>query len=236
MIGIVVPAHNEEGVIVDCLACIQRCARHPQLLGEPVEVVVVADACTDETRALAVRQGVVAMAIDARNVGRARATGAQLLLSGGARWLAFADADTLVSDRWLVERLALEAEAVCGTVAVEDWTPHGEHADLLRWHFGETYTDADEHRHVHGGNLGISAAAYLRVGGFKELACSEDVALVEALKAAGVRIAWSARPRVTTSARRAARASGGFADALIQAVNRRLQAALLGATATVAAA
>jgi len=119
MIGIVVPAHNEEDVIVDCLDCIQRCAQHPQLLGEAVEVVVVADACTDNTRSLAARQGVVAMAIDARNVGRARAAGAQWLLDRGARWLAFTDADTLVSAEWLVEQLAIGADAVCGTVGVD---------------------------------------------------------------------------------------------------------------------
>lgn len=54
------------------------------------------------------------------------------------------------------------------------------------------------------------------------MACSEDVALVRSLEAVGAKIAWSARPRVTTSARRLARASGGFADALIHAVNWRL--------------
>lgn len=139
MIGIVVPAHDEAAEIVECLTCIQRCAQHPRLQGEVVEVVVVADVCTDETLSLAAQQGAVTLEIHARNVGRARAAGAQLMLDKGARWLAFTDADTLVSEGWLVEQIALEADAVCGTVAVEDWTPHGEHADLVRWHFRQTY-------------------------------------------------------------------------------------------------
>ena len=226
MIGIVVPAHNEAAVIVDCLAAIRRCAQRTQAFGEVVEVVVVADACTDGTRSLAAGQGVLILEIDARNVGCARATGAQLMLDRGARWLAFTDADTRVSEEWLIEQLALETDAVCGTVAVEDWTPHGEYADLLCWHFEQTYTDADNHRHVHGANLGVSAVAYRRAGGFQDLACSEDVALVEALEATGARIAWSACPRVTTSARRTARASGGFADALINALNGSLEKSL----------
>ena len=109
-------------------------------------------------------------------------------------------------------------------MAVEDWTPHGAQAELLRWHFGQTYFDVDAHRHIHGANLGVSAAAYRRAGGFRNLARSEDVDLVHALEATGAHIAWSSRPRVTTSARRVARASGGFADALIQAVAQRLAA------------
>ncbi|RYY84013.1 MAG: glycosyltransferase family 2 protein, partial [Comamonadaceae bacterium] len=74
------------------------------------------------------------------------------------------------------------------------------------------------HRHVHGANLGVSATAYRRAGGFPALACSEDVALVEALKAMGANIAWSAAPRVSTSARANARARGGFGDTLLAVI------------------
>lgn len=221
MIGIVIPAHNEGDVIGRCVLGALAAAQNDRLEGEAVEVVVVADACTDGTVASAVRAGGATLAIHARNVGVARAAGADWLLARGARWLAFTDADTVVSPDWLAEQLALGADAVCGTVGVEDWTPHGEHADFLRRHFAQTYFDVDAHRHIHGANFGVSAEAYLRAGGFPSLACSEDVALVRALEATGARIAWSARPRVTTSARRAARASGGFADALIHAVAQR---------------
>lgn len=89
---------------------------------------------------------------------------------------------------------------------------------MLCTHFARTYTDADDHRHIHGANLGLSAAAYHMAGGFPALACSEDVALVESLLEAGVSIAWSAAPRVVTSARIHARAIGGFADTLAEVV------------------
>ena len=80
------------------------------------------------------------------------------------------------------------------------------------------YTDADGHRHIHSANLGVSADAYARAGGFEQLACSEDVALVDALQRSGARFAWSAAPRVATSARRDAKARGGFGDTLLRYV------------------
>jgi hypothetical protein len=61
----------------------------------------------------------------------------------------------------------------------------------------------------------VSAEAYHRVGGFEPLASREDVALVMALQAVGARIAWSAAPRVVTSARKAFRAPGGFGATLL---------------------
>ena len=225
MLGIVIPAHNEQQAIADCLAAALAASRNPRLLEEAVTLVVVADSCCDDTGAIAVAHGVEVLRVDARNVGVARAMGAEWLLERGARWLAFTDADTCVSADWLAEQLDLEADVVCGTVGVDDWTPHGENAALIHLHFSETYFDVDGHRHIHGANLGVSAEAYRRAGGFPKLACSEDVAFVEALQSCGASIAWSARPRVTTSARRQARAVGGFSDALIDAVAHRLAAA-----------
>ncbi len=222
MLGIVIPAHNEQAVILDCLVAAKKAALHPRLHGEAVEILVVLDHCTDLTAVHVTESEVYSLEIQARNVGVARALGAQALLARGARWLAFTDADTQVAPDWLAEQLALEADAVCGTVEVADWSAHGTHAELLRWHFAQTYTDADDHRHIHGANLGVSAAAYRAAGGFQHLACSEDVALIEALQTSGARIAWSARPRVITSARRVARAQGGFADALMNALAERL--------------
>jgi glycosyltransferase involved in cell wall biosynthesis len=214
MIGIVIPAHNEQQCLADCLASILTSAAHPALCGEPVSILMVLDACTDDSEAIATSMGVATLPIWARNVGCARAAGADRLLAEGARWLAFTDADTVVSPDWLFAQLSLGADAVCGTVSVLDWAPHGSNIDTVRARFSENYTDADGHRHIHGANMGVSAPAYRLVGGFPPLATSEDVALVEALSAAGARIAWSCVPRVVTSARLDARATGGFGDTL----------------------
>lgn len=224
MIGIVIPAHNEELYLDQCLRAARVAAASPGLHGEPVHITVALDSCTDASRAIVERhaaQAAAACAIDclcvnARNVGVTRAAGARHLLERGARWLAFTDADTLVSPDWLTQQLRLDVDVVCGTVAVGDWSPHRGDAALLSRYFHDSYTDADGHRHIHGANLGVSAAAYERAGGFAPLACSEDVALVTALQASGARFAWSAAPRVTTSARRDARARGGFGDTLLR--------------------
>lgn len=211
MIAIVVPAHNEEIYIDACLQSLLRAASHPELNSEKVDITVVLDACTDLTAQRVQSAGIKTLVTQARNVGHARRLGAEHALTGGARWLAFTDADTVVSSSWLVDQLALMADAVCGTVAVNDWGVYGQR---MRRHFELTYTDADGHRHVHGANLGVCAHAYQRAGGFATLQSGEDVALVEALKHIGAHIAWSRKPRVFTSVRTNFRAPDGFGQTL----------------------
>lgn len=223
MIGVAIPAHNEEACLPACLAALLRAARHPELHGEAVAVCVVLDACDDDSQAIVRRhQSPFAasgctldfLEITARQVGAARAAGARHLLARGARWLAFTDADTRVSPQWLAAQIALDADVVCGSVAIDDWTPHAAMATMVSAHFDTHYQDREGHRHIHGANLGVSAPAYLAAGGFSCVSCHEDVLLVQALEKTGARFAWSALPRVTTSARLDARARGGFGDTL----------------------
>jgi glycosyltransferase involved in cell wall biosynthesis len=211
MIGVVIPAHNEQALIADCVDSVRRAARCSQLLGEDVQIVVVLDHCHDLTGERARRHGALTLPINDHNVGRARAAGAAWMISQGARWLAFTDADSVVAPQWLSAQLALQCDAVCGTVCVKEWAGYGER---MRRHFDATYTDADNHRHIHGANLGVSTAAYRRAGGFQPLRSREDVALVARLAEVGASIAWSARPRVVTSARTTFRAPGGFGATL----------------------
>ncbi|SAK39576.1 Glycosyl transferase family 2 [Caballeronia glebae] len=219
MLAIVIPAHNEAAHIGACVAAARRAADHHQLLGEAARVIVVADSCSDETADIARALGAQVSCIEARNVGIARAHGAQEALALGARWLAFTDADTTVAEDWLVRQLDCCADAVCGVIGVHDWSPH---IGAVREHFGRTYTDADGHRHIHGANMGVSAQAYVRAGGFAPLESSEDVALVEALMATGARIEWSASPRVLTSVRTDFRAKKGFGATLLEVSRRYL--------------
>lgn len=211
MIGVVIPAHNEERLLAACLASVHCAASHPSLQAEAVHTLVVLDGCTDTSAQIVMDLGVDALTIDARNVGVARAAGAQAVLARGARWLAFTDADSRVTPDWLVAQLALGADAVCGPVSVDDWS---NLAPSLRGKWARRYCDADGHRHIHGANLGVAAHAYRRAGGFPPLACSEDVALVDLLIATGATLAWSAAPRVVTSGRLDARVRGGFGDTL----------------------
>ena len=211
MIGVIVPVHNEEGCLAACLQAVARAATCPGLRGEAVLAIVVLDACQDRSADIAAEHGVRTLCIAARNVGVARAAGAARALALGMRWLAFTDADTIVSPDWLSTQLQLGTDAVCGCVRIEDWQDNGE---PVRQRYLERYCEQDGHRHIHGANLGVAAYAYVRCGGFPPLQSSEDVALVRALQASGASIARSAAPRVVTSARRHARVRDGFAGYL----------------------
>ena len=213
MIGILIPAHNEEALLDESLSAALRASKHGLLAGEPVEVLVVLDSCTDRSAHIVSQYPVLSLHIEARNVGQARAAGAQHV-AGARRTL-----DLLLPTPTVVSPMtgwwrswASGADAVCGTVTVERWHESFDEAAQIRYH--RHYRACDGHRHIHGANLGISADAYRWAGGFKPLACDEDVQLVRELELAGANIAWSHRPQVLTSARLDSRARGGFGDYL----------------------
>lgn len=216
--GVVVPAHNEEELLPACLAALRKAAG---AAGVPVRLLVVADACTDETAAVAAACGAEVIRIRARNVGAARAAGLARLLrwTGGtdpaAVWLATTDADTVVPPGWLRRQLGYAGQGwdvVLGTVTVTDWAGHPAHLPAVfvaMYEFGE-----GPHPHVHGANLGIRASAYLAAGGFRPLRTAEDHALLAAATEAGCQVIQAADITVETSARRQARAPRGFSHAL----------------------
>ena len=222
-VGVVIPAHDEEDLLPSCLAAV-RLAAAP-LAGIPVHVVVVADACTDRTAGLARAGGAAVLAIEARNVGTARAAGvAEVLRRTGpvdpaTVWLAMTDADTLVPPGWLTRQLSYAEDgwdAVVGTITVNDWRQYPAEVPPLFQQLYRTASPADgeAHPHVHGANLGFSAAAYLAAGGFGPARTAEDHALVNALAAAGRRVLRTTAVSVVTSARRRARAPHGFSQLL----------------------
>ncbi|OQR30172.1 glycosyl transferase [Pseudomonas sp. Bc-h] len=211
MIGIIVPAHNEQDFLDDCIKSLIAAASHQELKGEVVEILIVLDDCSDDSALIAHAHGVLTHSCQHRNVGMTRAAGAKLMIERGARWLAFTDADSVVPYAWLADQVAFEADAVCGIVHVNDWS---EHPEQVRTRYDSLYRPVDDHRHIHGANLGVSSIAYQRAGGFKALAAHEDVHLVEDLQRTGARIVWTARNSVSTSARKHCRCKEGFGDYL----------------------
>ena len=209
MIGVVIPVHNEEKLLGDCLDAIRRAAMDPLLDAEPIEVVVVLDACTDSSSAIAIQHKAQIVSLNARCVGAARSLGASLALDNGARWVAFTDADTIVPLNWLSMQLDLYADATCGQVAIEDWSayPPGVRERFLMDYSMDT-------RHIHGANLGISAAAYRTTEGFAALKVGEDAALVSSLLERKADVRFAGAPRVSTSARWESTIDGGFAAML----------------------
>jgi glycosyltransferase involved in cell wall biosynthesis len=183
-IAIVIPARDEEDGIAPCLDSVfaamsrVRCRR--------CVIVVVDDGSTDRTAAIARARlrdeaGLV-VSRDGANVGRARADGVAHALaapapapaSASSIWLAFTDADTVVPSDWLSHQLdwrARGADAVAGVVRLPaaDRAAHAAYeATYARgvWRHG--------HRHVHGANMGMTAAAYQSAGGFASLRVGED--------------------------------------------------------------
>lgn len=71
-LAVVVPAHNEQDLLPACLYSLAVAAAR---LPVTVELIVVADACTDDTAALAAAAGTTVLTTTARNVGKARAAG-----------------------------------------------------------------------------------------------------------------------------------------------------------------
>lgn len=212
MIGILIPVHNEEALLAECLEAVLVAASHPGLEGEPVQILAVLDSCTDRSASIAGAYPVQCVDVQARNVGHARGVGARHLLNQGVRWISCTDADSRVAPDWLVAQLALGTDAVCGTVTVDRWGEGFDPSAQIR--YLQAYRAGDGHRHIHGANLGVSADAYLRAGGFEPLVCDEDVQLVQQLERCGATIAWSHSPQVITSARLECRAPGGFGDYL----------------------
>jgi len=211
MIGIVIPAHNEERYISQCLESVLLAVEHPSLKDQLVEILVVLDDCSDSTEAMVAAMGIQSIGVSFQNVGKTRAVGAEQLLKAGARWLAFTDADTVVPPDWLARQIEFDADAVCGTVEVDSWREYGE---AVRTQYLALYQFIENHRHIHGANLGLSAEAYQNAGGFKHLMAHEDVQLVADLERIGARIVWTATNPVLTSARRDYKCRGGFGDYL----------------------
>ncbi|AWH53559.1 glycosyl transferase [Stenotrophomonas sp. ESTM1D_MKCIP4_1] len=211
MIGVLVPAHNEAEHLAACLRSLAVAAAHPGLAGEAVQVIVALDACTDGSSDVCSRSGAETVDLQARCVGAARSAAAGLLIERGASWLASTDADSTVPADWLVAQRSAGADVFCGVVDLGEVPPPQV---WLRSCFRQGERWGEGHGRVHGANMGVSTAAYLRAGGFSALRCSEDVDLLHRLHADGASICWAGAPVVTTSARMVGRAAGGFADHL----------------------
>jgi GT2 family glycosyltransferase len=196
-IGVVVPVHNDEQALEQCLDALDIAVSRVTV---PVTVIAVLDACTDDSAAV-VRgfpaAGTETIVIDAGQVGFARAAGMTELLrrhGESGTWLATTDGDSIVPSNWLTAQLRhadAGARVVAGTVRVDG---------------GRGRTDGARARkmdpRLHGANLSFAAAAYCATDGFQPVGCDGDVLLVEAFKANGEPIAWAIDLPVVTSSRR----------------------------------
>jgi GT2 family glycosyltransferase len=214
----VIPAHNELPYLSACLRAVVTATLCVPI---PVLVVVVLDSTDDGSAELAGQFGpdVHFISVDAHNVGAARAAGfgyaRSLCAQDDECWYATSDADSRVDPGWLIHQLQVGADMMLGVVRVANWR---QHSPELANHYVQQYEagPTDRHEHIHGANMGFSARAYWRVGGFRALPNGEDVDLVERFESAGYRIHRDPELSVVTSARVRGRAPGGFAQHLRQ--------------------
>ncbi|GAA5014610.1 glycosyltransferase family A protein [Acinetobacter puyangensis] len=214
MIGIVIPAHNEETDLPACIHAMQIAIDEIGSLAIDVRILVVLDNCTDQSLNIIQQAGIDYLQCDAQCVGIARDLGIRQMIATGAQWIACTDADSRVDRYWLQQQLQHQpTDVICGVIELDCWQHLSQTA---RKKYLSHYQDRMDHRHIHGANLSFSATAYLQVGGFEALTCHEDVGLIQRFLDEEYQIIWSNLVRVTTSSRLNARAPNGLSAFLKQ--------------------
>ena len=216
---VVVPAHDEEETIAECVASIRE-ALQQSPIAESV-IVVVADRCTDDTVARAQQalgRNDLVVPVDVLNPGAARRAGTRIALRRTKRsltsiWIANTDADTTVPPDWIAAQLRHAdrgVAAVAGIVRLQQ--PSEDLQERFTRHY--RWDPRRPHPHVHGANLGVRADAYDAVDGWKRIGTSEDHALWNSIRASVWPTVAATDVWVTTSARVQGRAHGGFSNDL----------------------
>ena len=226
-VGVVIPARNEERTVAAAVHAARTAALNLPP-GLTVDIVVVADACSDATAEAALAAGAHVLVATEANVGAARALGCAWALDRAddehVTWLACTDADSVVPPHWLLRQLgaaASGADLVLGTVALTRADATRQRRWLRDYRRHRAGGRGSGHGHVHGANLGVRASVYAESGGFHDLPLHEDVDLVERLTATGVVPTWMDDVAVTTSARHHSRVVGGVATDLAATVPER---------------
>jgi glycosyltransferase involved in cell wall biosynthesis len=194
VLSLIVPAHNEERLIVATLHALREAA---SAASEPFEIIVVDDASTDSTAALAAATGARVVSVSLRHIAAVRNAGAAAA-RGDA--FVFADADTIVSAPLLSAALT---ELRHGAVGGGAWSVRFDgHVSLpARLAVWATLSLFRVTGMAFGCFLFCTRDAFESAGGFDEsLFAAEEVAFSRALKRRGRFVL--VRPPVLTSGRK----------------------------------
>lgn len=99
-ISIIIPAHNEEELIGACIDAIKSEIRHIYM---PIELLVVCNACTDNTETIAIEHGARVIQQPEKGITWARQAG---YLAAQHELLVCIDADNIVPEGWMRKALA----------------------------------------------------------------------------------------------------------------------------------
>lgn len=193
MISFIVPAHNEELWIGDCLASIRESMKS---VAEQYEVIVVDDASTDATSQIASEFGAHIIHVDYRKISAVRNAGVR---ASSGDTLFFVDADTKANVAVVQEALAAMRSGAFGGGCIPDLDgPVPLWAHII--HRVAVLT-ARVVRLVGGCFLFCTRDAFQKVGGFSEqLRAGEDIAFVRSLKKQGRFVVPG--PAIVTSGRK----------------------------------
>ena len=219
-ISFIVPAYDEERLLGRTLVAIERAAR---ALGEGFEIVVVDDASTDRTAAVAREHGARVVSVCHRQIAATRNAGARV---ASGELFVFVDADTIVNDAVVRAAVAaMRAGAVGGGCAFRFGGRVPAYGRVMEAVAVPVYRGLGL---ASGCFLFCTRAAFAEVGGFDEsLFGAEEAALCRALHRRGRFVIL--REAVTTSGRKLRAHSGrevlgillGLALAGTRSVRRR---------------
>lgn len=190
MLSLIIPAHNEEALLGDTLRILRASAEE---LAEPFEIIVVDDASTDDTKAIAISHDALVIPTDRRQIGASRNVGA-----GAAKGdiLIFVDADTHVPTATLrAAVLAIRKGAVGGGARIRPdvGTPFWL-AKLAVF----TVTLMRVTKWAAGCFIFVRSDVFAAVGGFDErYFATEEIVLSRALKKRG-RVVILSEPVITS--------------------------------------
>ncbi len=179
-VQVVIPVHNEQEYISDCLRSLQQLDYPSELL----DILVVDNGSTDDTRRLVAGQGIECIEAPDILVGGVRNLGAS---RSSSEIIVFVDGDCTVATGWLKRGLetlrSYDADVIGGEGLLRENPSWVERAWVLREPSDESPQAA---RILQGCAILTSRNAFEAVGGFDEtITAGEDTLLFETLKASG---------------------------------------------------
>jgi cellulose synthase/poly-beta-1,6-N-acetylglucosamine synthase-like glycosyltransferase len=194
MISFVIPAYNEERYLG---ATLERLIESAEAVGEPYEIIVVADGCADGTADVARRHGTRLLEVELRHIAAVRNAGAGV--ATGDLFI-FVDADTLVPPDTLAATVRAIRNGAAGGGArpvLEPPMPWWAVVPLRLLAAGYFQSL----RFTMGGYMFATRAAFEAIGGFDEqYFATEDAAFCRAMRRHGGRAIL--RESIITSGRK----------------------------------
>lgn len=172
--SVVIPAHNEQALIAQCLDSVKRAADR---IHTPVEIIVCLNACTDNTAAIAAEKGAVLVEESRRNVASVRNTG---VAASSGDVIITLDADSRLSVGYLQQ---VEKAISKGAIGGGSWM-FADRITLMTLLFGALLVMPSQAMlRFSGGMFWLRRDVFTAVGGFEEqYLTGEDFALWRKLR------------------------------------------------------